>query len=64
MEWVNITDIEKVPTGKDLMFLTKEGQWFEGRMRNDYDFGWCVSTYESYVAASDLTHYLEIKLPN
>lgn len=62
MNWEKFT-VEACPKDADLIFLDSEGNWFEGKLHNDWEHGWMIDLWETSSGVDGITHFLIIELP-
>lgn len=51
-------DVEGCPKDIKLVFYEKTG-WFEGILKNDSEYGWCIELWETYGSIKGITHYFD-----
>lgn len=62
MNWKPFTP--DIPERGRMLFLESDGNWFEGVLTDDAEYGLCISMYERYKDLKSITHYLIIEIPN
>lgn len=62
MNWIPFS-ITTCFLDRELIFLTKDDEWFKGELRNYSEYGFLITYYESYKSVDDISHYMEVITP-